>query len=126
MDNKDRCKNLGKPKIECIIYKKNKRAFIKRAREIVEAQVGHTPDTFWNNLVGEFRTTYMPVVQRMDYTVQGRLAYHSRNLWILEGATVRKKDQKTFYWAIEIHKPNRKQEDLLIWTFGQETINGGI
>lgn len=126
MNNKDRQVQLGQPKIECIIYKKNKRAFIKRAREIVEAQVGYTGDAFWNALMGEFRTTYAPIADRKDYIVQARLAYHSDNLWILEGATTRKKDNHIFYWTIEVHKPTRYQEDLMVWTFGQDSIDGGI
>lgn len=126
MNQKDRRTKLGKPRVECLIYKKNKMGFIKRAKEIVEAEVGHTGDAFWVALIGEFRTPYKPVVQRQDFAVQARLAYHSPTLWILEGATVRQKDQQTFYWTIEVHKTNRQQEDLIIWTYGQETINGGV
>lgn len=123
MNSKDR---LGRPKVACLIYKKNKKAFIKRAREIVEAEVGHTGDSFWLALVGQLRTTYQPVVSRAGYAVSARLAYHSSTLWILEGATQRYSDHTPFYWTIEVHKTNRQQEDLIIWTYGQETINGGI
>lgn len=126
MNQKDRKTKLGKPKVECLIYKKNKMGFIKRAREIVEAEVGHTGDAFWQALVGKLHTTYLPVVSRTSFSVSARLAYHSPTLWILEGATFRNSDRTYFYWSIEVHKTNRQQEDLIIWTYGQETIGGGV
>lgn len=126
MNNKDKQRKLGRPKIECLIYKKNKKAFIKRAREIVEAEVGHTGDSFWLSLVGQLRTTYQSVVSRASFNVVARLAYHSATLWILEGTTYRNSDHTPFYWTIEVHKTNRQQEDLIIWTYGQDTINGGV
>lgn len=126
MNSKDKKRKLGQPKVACLIYKKNKKAFIKRAREIVEAEVGHTGDSFWSALIGQLRTTYQPVVSRAGYNVVARLAYHSSTLWILEGTTCRNSDHTPFYWSIEVHKTNRQQEDLIIWTYGQDTINGGI
>lgn len=126
MNSKDKQRKLGQPKVACLIYKKNKKAFIKRAREIIEAEVGHTADTFWSALTGQLRTTYLPVVARAGFTVSARLAYHSATLWILEGATKRNSDQALFYWSIEVHKTNSQQEDLIIWTYGQDTIGGGI
>lgn len=126
MNNKDKQRKLGQSKIGCLIYKKNKKAFIKRAREIVEAEVGHTGDSFWSALTGQLRTIYLPVVSRQSFHVSARLAYHSPTLWILEGTTYRNSDHTPFYWSIEVHKTNRQQEDLIIWTYGQDTINGGV
>ena len=126
MNSKDRQRKLGQPKAACLIYKKNKKAFIKRAREIIEAEVGPTGDLFWSSLIGKLRTTYLPVVSRASFSVSARLAYHSPTLWVLEGATFRNSDHIYFYWSIEVHKTNRQQEDLIIWTYGQETIGGGV
>ena len=132
MNKKDRTKTLGMPTIQCLVFPNNKKHPRRLVRELVEQEVGHTPQAFWSSLAGRTKTTYKTFCERQAYTCQARLAYHSQTLWILEGATKGREGQackdseawKT--WTLEVHKPSQRGEDTFVWIYGMENINGAL
>lgn len=132
MNKKDRTKTLGMPTIQCLVFPDNKKHPRRLVRELVEQEVGPTPQAFWSSLAGRTKTTYKTFCERQAYTCQARLVYHSQTLWILEGATKGREGQackdpeawKT--WTLEVHKPSQKGEDTFVWIYGMENINGAL
>ena len=146
MNKKDRTKTLGMPTIQCLVFPDNKKHPRRLVRELVEQEVGPTPQAFWSSLAGKTKTTYKTFCERQAYTCQARLVYHSQTLWILEGATkategpagpgpgqaspgpeawpAQAAPWKT--WTLEVHKPSQQGEDTFVWIYGMENINGAL